>query len=93
MSQASLVRPTEQIAKVFARGPSPQEIAAFRLPDETLAVIRELLYENSAGTLTAEEAQELDELVLLDCIVNLIRSHVPPAPQILPGPQAPDGSR
>jgi hypothetical protein len=70
----------EQVAAFFARGPSAQEIATFRLPDETLAQIRELLYKNSAGTLSADEAQDLDELVLLDKIVNLIRSHVPPRP-------------
>lgn len=77
MSRASLLRPTEQIVEFFARGPSPREIAAFRLSDETLAYIRELLHKNSGGTLTAEESQELDELVLLDRIVNLIRSRVP----------------
>lgn len=77
MSQASLLRPTEQIVEFFARGPSPREIAAIRLSDETLAYIRELLHKNSGGTLTAEESQELDELVLLDRIVNLIRSRVP----------------
>ena len=77
MSQASMLRPTEQVAEFFARGPSREEIAAFRLPDETTAYVRELLYKNSAGTLTPEETQELDELVLLDRIVNLIRSRVP----------------
>jgi hypothetical protein len=77
MSQASVVRPTEQVAEFFARGPSPQEIAGFRLSEETLAYIRELLHKNSAGTLTSAESQELDELVLLDRIVNLIRSRVP----------------
>ena len=64
---------------VFSRGPSRQEIMAFRLSDESLAASRELLYKNSAGTLTPEGAQELDELVLLDRIVNLIRSRVDPA--------------
>jgi hypothetical protein len=76
LSQTSMLRPTEQIAEFFARGPSRQEIMAFRLSDESLSTIRELLCKNSAGTLTPEEAQELDELVLLDRIVNLIRSHV-----------------
>jgi hypothetical protein len=81
MSQTSMLRPTEQIAEFFARGPSQQEIASFRLSDETLATIRELLHKNSAGTLEPEEAQELDELVLLDRIVNLIRSRVSPMTQ------------
>lgn len=77
MSQAAMVRPTELVAEFFARGPSREEIAAFHLPDATTAYIRKLLYKNSAGTLTPEETQELDELVLLDRIVNLIRSRVP----------------
>ena len=66
MSQASMVRPTDLVAEFLARGPSREEIAAFQLPDATSAYIRELLYKNSAGTLTPEESQELDELVLLD---------------------------
>lgn len=77
MSQASLLRPVEQIADFFARSPSAEEIAAFHLAEETQAYIRELLYKNSAGTLSPDEAQELDELVMLGRIVNLIRSRVP----------------
>jgi hypothetical protein len=72
-----MVRPTELVADFFARGPSREEISAFRLPAETTAYVRELLYKNSAGALTLEESQELDEMVLLDRIVNLIRSRVP----------------
>jgi hypothetical protein len=79
MSQTTMLQPTEQIAEFFACGPSRQETMAFRLSDESLASIRDLLYKNSAGTLTSGDAQELDELVLLDRIVNLIRSRVDPA--------------
>jgi hypothetical protein len=68
-----MLRPTEQIAEFFARGPSRQEIMAFHLSDESLAIIRELLSKNSAGALTPEEAQELDELVLLGRILTLPR--------------------
>ena len=81
MSHASLLRPAEQIAAFFARGPSAGEIAAFHLAEDTQAYIRELLYKNSAGTFSPDEAQELDELVMLDRIVNLIRSRVPLASQ------------
>lgn len=86
MSQASVLRPTEQLAEFFARGPSQVEILSFRFSDETLDEIRELLYKNSAGTLTTTESQELDELVLLDRIVNLIRSRVPNPPPIADQP-------
>jgi hypothetical protein len=77
MGHTAMVRPTEQVAMFFARGPSPQEIASFRRSDEAVEHIRDLLYKNSAGTLTAEEERELDELMVLDKIVNLIRSHAP----------------
>jgi len=93
MSQASLLRPMEEVAEFFARGPSPGEIAAFRLSHETIALIRELLYKNSAGTLTPEESQELDELVMLDRMVNLIRSRVPTSEEVEHRPQVRDGDQ
>jgi hypothetical protein len=77
MSYSSLVSPTEEIADFFARGPSPEEIAAFRLSDATLTRVRELLEKNAAGSLSREENEELDQLVLLDRIVMLIRSRLP----------------
>ena len=40
--------------------------------------MRELLNKNAAGALTREESDELDQLVLLDRIVMLIRSRLPP---------------
>lgn len=78
MSQSSLLRPIEEIAEFFAHGPSAEEIAAFRLSEPTLARVRELLEKNAAGTLSREESEELDQLVLLDRIVMLIRSRLPP---------------
>jgi hypothetical protein len=77
MSQASMLRPTEEIAEFFARAPSVEEIAAFRLSDATIARVRELLDKNAAGTLSRDESDELHELVLLDRIVMLIRSRLP----------------
>jgi hypothetical protein len=77
MSQASMLRPTEEIAEFFARAPSVEEIAAFRLSDAIIARVRELLDKNAAGTLSRDESDELDELVLLDRIVMLIRSRLP----------------
>jgi hypothetical protein len=77
MTHPSLRSPTEEIADFFARGPSPEDIAAFRLSEGTRARVRELLAKNADGTLTPEENQELDQLVLLDRIVMLIRSRLP----------------
>lgn len=79
MSLTSLQSPIEQVAAFFASSPSPQEIAAFCLSEDVVAHVRDLLHKNSEGTLTSEESRELDELVLLDKMVNLIRSYVPPA--------------
>lgn len=79
MSQPALLRPTEEIAEFFAHGPSAEEIATFRLSEPTIARVRELLAKNAAATLTREESEELDQLVLLDRIVMLIRSRLPPS--------------
>lgn len=77
MSQASLLRAYEEIASFFARSPSPEEIAAFRLSDQTVMRLRELLEKNSAGTLTPDEADELDQVSHLNRMLLLIRSRLP----------------
>ena len=77
MSQASLLRAYEEIASFFARSPSSQEIAAFRLSDQTVTRLRELLEKNSAGTLTSNEADELDQVSHLNRMLLLIRSRLP----------------
>ena len=78
MSQASLTHPVEEIADFFARAPSTEEIAAFRLSEATVERVRDLLVKNAAGTLSRGESEELDQLALLVRIVMLIRSRVPP---------------
>lgn len=74
MSQTSLTRAYDEVVSFFARGPSPDEIAAFRLSDATVERVRDLLRKNSEGTLTHDEADELDQCVQLDQLVLLIRS-------------------
>ncbi len=74
----SLTRAYEDVVSFFARGPSREEIAAFRLSDEATARVRELLQKNSAGTLTPDEADELDTCVQLDRMMLLIRCERPP---------------
>lgn len=84
MSQASVLRAYDEIASFFARGPSPQEIAAFRLSDETAERIRELLERNADGTLTQDESTELEQVSQLNRMLLLIRSRIPRASN-LPG--------
>jgi hypothetical protein len=74
MSQASLKRAYDEVVDFFARGPAPNEIAQFRLSDETLARVRDLLSKNSSGALTEDEGEELDQCVQLDRMVMLIRT-------------------
>jgi hypothetical protein len=73
MSQASMVSPIEEVVQFFALGPSAEEIAAFKLSDAAQERLRELLHRNAAGELTAEEQRQLDQMVVLDDIVSLIR--------------------
>ena len=77
MSQTSLLRAYDEVVSFFARGPTVEEIATFHLSEETTTRVRNLLRKSSAGTLTAEEADELDQCVQLDRLLLLIRSRVP----------------
>jgi hypothetical protein len=64
----------DEVITFFASGPTREQIAGFRLSDEAVERIRELLYKNSAGTLTPDESAELDQCVQLDQLIMLIRS-------------------
>lgn len=68
------MRAYDEVVGFFARGPAPDEIAHFRLSDETIARVRDLLHKNSSGMLTADEAEELDQCVQLDRMIMLIRT-------------------
>jgi hypothetical protein len=74
MNQVAPPRAYDEVVAFFASGPTREAIATFRLSDETVARVRQLLLKKSAGTLTADEADELDQCVQLDRIVLLIRS-------------------
>ena len=74
MSQPSIFQAYDEVVAFFARGPSREEIAAIQLSEATVARVRDPLRKNSAGTLTAKEADELDECTHLDRRVMLIRT-------------------
>jgi hypothetical protein len=69
-----LPRAYDEVVTFFANGPSREQIADFRLSDETVLPVRDLLQKNSAGTLTEAESDELDQCVQLDQLMMLIRS-------------------
>lgn len=64
-------RAYDEVVGFFASGPSRQEISSFRLPEEALERARHLLLKKSAGTLTDDEADELDVRVQLDRLLLL----------------------
>lgn len=74
MNHVALPHAYDEVVAFFASGPTREAIATFRLSDETVARVRQLLLKKSAGTLTVDEADELDQCVQLDRIVLLIRS-------------------
>ncbi len=74
MNASPVMRAYDEVVTFFANGPTREEIAAFRLSDQTVARVRELLMKNSAGTLTTDEADELDQCVQLDRMLLLIKS-------------------
>ena len=74
MNQIDPIRAYDEVAAFFAGGPSREAITAFRLSDETVARVRQLLLKSSAGTLSPDEVEELDQCVQLDRLLLLIRS-------------------
>ena len=77
MSAVSHISPVEELADFLASSPISAEVASFHLSSTAIAHARELMDKNKAGTLTAEEEHELDQLILLDDIIGLIRSRIP----------------
>ncbi len=75
MSQTTLPHnPIEEVADFFARGPSLAEIARFQLSEEAQNRISELLEREDDGALEAEERRQLDELLIINDLVMLIRA-------------------
>lgn len=76
MSQAPVLSPIEEVAEFFASGPSREEIARFQLSAAAQEYINQLPDKEDDGTLTPEEQKQLDELMLLNDVITLIRSHI-----------------
>lgn len=76
MANPATVTPLSEVIEFFAQAPSRDDIAAFRLSPAAHEYLRGLLARNAAGTLTVEERRELDQMVLLDDILSLIRARI-----------------
>lgn len=80
MTSSAIHSPVREVVEFFACGPSREAIVAFRLSPQAYARIRMLLTRNAAGTLSTEGERELDQMVLLDDILSLIRARVQDSP-------------
>jgi len=69
------MRLQEEIVEFLARGPSPEEIIAFRPSVQAVNDIQQLLTKNYATRLTAAEEAELDQVEWLDNLMTQIKAH------------------
>jgi hypothetical protein len=76
MVSPAALNPVNEVIDFFARAPSREDIAAFRLSPAAQERLRALLARNAAGMLSPEEQRELDQMVLLDDILSLLRARV-----------------
>jgi hypothetical protein len=76
MASPAALNPVNEVIDFFARAPSREDIAAFRLSPAAHERLRALLARNAAGMLSPEEQRELDQMVLLDDILSLLRARV-----------------
>ena len=76
MASPTTRSPVSEVIDFFARAPSRAEIAAFRLSPSAHERLRALLDHNAAGTVSSDEQRELDQIVLLDDILSLIRARL-----------------
>jgi|SRR5437016_423306 len=63
-----------EVLSFLARGPSPEEIAAFRPSEEATVRARELLWRNREGTLTAAEDAEMDDIAGIDRMFSQLKA-------------------
>lgn len=83
MISPAVPSPVGEVVEFFAGAPSREEIAAFRLSPTAHECIRTLLARHAAGALTLEEEREIDQMVLLDDILSLIRARVQDMPSAI----------
>ncbi|MDQ7024671.1 MAG: hypothetical protein Q9P01_20885 [Anaerolineae bacterium] len=64
------VKAYQEFVELITSHPTVEEIANFHYSDEAQLAIRHLLDANRNQTLTAQEAEELDEYVRLEYIIQ-----------------------
>lgn len=74
MARLAAASPVNDVIDFLARAPSREDIAAFHFSPAARERLRVLLAHNAAGVLSTDEQHELDQIVLLDDILSLIRA-------------------
>ena len=62
-----------EITDFLATNPTPEEIVAYRLPDDLQARAHELLDKNGEGELTPEEHEEMIDFARIDQMMSLLK--------------------
>ena len=76
MASAAVLSPVTEVIEFLARAPSREAMADFQLSLTAHERLRTLLARNAAGSLIEVEARELDQMVLLDDILSLIKARM-----------------
>ena len=73
MQNASARTVFGEITDFLATNPTPEEIVAYRLPDNLQARAHELLDKNGEGELTPEEHEEMIDFARIDQMMSLLK--------------------
>jgi hypothetical protein len=73
MTYAPSLTVTEVISDFLVSGPSLEEIATFRLPEALEHRALDLLARQKSSVLTAEEADEINDLLRMGHFLNVLR--------------------
>jgi hypothetical protein len=63
-----------EITDFLATNPTPEEIIAYRLPDDLQTRAHELLDKNGEGEMTREERDEMFDYVRVDQMMSLLKA-------------------
>ena len=70
----ALSKAYEEVVDFIASGSNPSSVVAFRPSDATRERVAELLSQERAGALTAEEGSELEHYLQLEHIMRLAKA-------------------
>lgn len=74
MQEAPVRSVFSEITDFLATNPTPEEIIAYRLPDDLQTRAHELLELNSEGALTGEAREEMFDFVRVDEMMSLLKA-------------------